>query len=613
MTVRAFSLLLAAFSFVLACWLALPPVPNPIHKPIHAWMLGKAPNDRIVADEAGDWSATIQGSPAVSAKPTAMQFRGGADALLVASKQARIRGKELTLAAWVRIDAGARKGGIIGQIQDNRYAGKGLSLGYDSLGFRFGLAAQSTGQADGTMTWLRSSVGLNTGKWTHVAATYDGTTMRLFVDGILEGTSQAQSGPIIPADAPLTIGGYVDSDEWVPFVGAIHSAELFDKALPGDAIMSLVESGQFLKSIEGGPTAAWFVVAPYLQYPTTHSISIAWETSVPVVGRVEYGLTTPLGNQVATPAGTMHVATINDLKPGTPYYYRVVCDDPAGGEVASTVLSFQTDAGPGSPFVFATIGDTQKNPRVTGQVATRALENRPAFILHLGDVVDNGSDKTEWVNELFRPCQELFGRVPVIPCIGNHERNHKYYYQYFVLPEPEYYYSFRYGDAEFFCIDSNKVLLPISEQYRWLDKALAASTAKWKFCFHHHPAYSSDSDDYGNTFSGKISAYGGMNPRQLLPLVEKYNVDMVLNGHVHLYERTHPIRGGKVDHKSGVVHLTTGGGGGKLENFVPHSSWIKAAGRVDYHMCLVQVDSQSVHLKAYDKDGILFDTWSKTK
>jgi hypothetical protein len=606
----AMTVLIALVSTVCVMLTQNPQQPVP---PAHAWLLGQAPTERFVKDQAGDWTATVQGSPAVSKNPQALQFRGGADALVIGARQARIKGKEITLAAWVRIDAGARKGGIIGQIQDNLYAGKGASLGYDSLGFRFGLAAQSTGQADGTMTWIRSSAGLNPGKWTHVAATYDGATMKLFVDGILEGSSQSQSGAIIPADAPLTIGGYIDADERVPFVGAIHSAGIYEKALSGEALLAMVESGKALKTVESGPTGVWFVVAPYLQYPTTNSISIAWETSAPVVGRVEYGLATPLGNKATTPVGTMHTVTLGDLKPGTPYFYRVVCDDPAGGEVASQILSFQTDAGPGSPFVFATIGDTQKNPRITGQVATRALENRPAFILHMGDVVDNGSDKSEWVNELFRPCQELFGRVPVIPCIGNHERNHKFYYQYFALPEPEYYYSFRYGDAEFFSIDSNKMLLPNSEQYRWLDKALAESKAKWKFCFHHHPAYSSDSDDYGDSFSGKVSTLGAANPRQLLPIVEKYNVDMVLNGHVHLYERTHPIRAGKVNHKDGVVHLTTGGGGGGLENFVPHSSWIKAVGRVDYHTCLIQVDATSIHLKAYDKDGILFDTWSKTK
>lgn len=583
-----------------------------LRKPTHSWKFegkGKATID----DLSGDWPGNVQGAPVPSAAGAGWQFRGGSDSVIVGGRGPRLKGQAITLAAWVRVDAGARKGGIIGQVQDNRYGGKGVSLGYDVAGFRLGLAAQGSGHNDGTITWLRSSSGLSPGKWTHVAGTYDGTTMRLYVNGQEEASSAAQSGPIIPANSPLVIGGYSDNDERVPFIGAIHSAEIHEAALAPLEIGGLFEAGKTLKSVPGESGAAWFVVAPYLQYPTMDSIIVSWETSREVPGRVEFGTTTPFQDKVLVKPGTMHAATISGLKPGTSYFYRVVCEDPAGGELASPILSFQTDPGPGSTFVFATIGDTQKNPRITGQVATLALENRPAFVIHVGDVVDNGADKAEWVNELFRPCQELFGRIPVLPCIGNHERNHKHYYQYFSLPEPEYHYSFRYGDAEFFSIDSNKPLIPGSAQHSWLAKALAESKAKWKICFHHHPAYSSDSDDYGNTFAGKPSRLGDMNPRLLLPLYERHGVDLVLNGHVHLYERTHPIKGGKVDMKEGIVHLTTGGGGGGLENFTPHSTWIKAVGRVDYHTCLIQVDGQSIHLKAYDKDGILFDTWSRNK
>jgi len=93
----------------------------------------------------------------------------------------------------------------------------------------------------------------------------------------------------------------------------------------------------------------------------------------------------------------------------------------------------------------------------------------------------------------------------VYPCIGNHEKNHAHYYKYFSLPKPEYYYSFKYGNAEFFVLDTNTLrdLSPKGEQYPWLEKGLAASDAKWKFVYHHHPAYSSDADDYGNTYRGR--------------------------------------------------------------------------------------------------------------
>ena len=182
------------------------------------------------------------------------------------------------------------------------------------------------------------------------------------------------------------------------------------------------------------------------------------------------------------------------------------------------------------------------------------------------------------------------------------------------MPAPEYYYSFRYGDAEFFVLDTNRTLglLPGGEQYKWLEKGLAASDAKWKFCYHHHPAYSSDADDYGNTAKGPTTA-GDLRVRQLVPLYEKYKVDMVFNGHVHAYERTWPILGGKVNQKDGVVYITSGGGGGKLEDVGPTPTFFKQEGRVDFHYCYVAIQAGTLSFKAFDQENRLFDHFTLKK
>jgi phosphodiesterase/alkaline phosphatase D-like protein len=48
-------------------------------------------------------------------------------------------------------------------------------------------------------------------------------------------------------------------------------------------------------------------------------------------------------------------------------------------------------------------------------------------------------------------------------------------------------------------IDSNRDLYEGSEQYNWLEWELSKSTAMWKIAMHHHPPYTSDSNDYGDT------------------------------------------------------------------------------------------------------------------
>jgi hypothetical protein len=234
-------------------------------------------------------------------------------------------------------------------------------------------------------------------------------------------------------------------------------------------------------------------------------------------------------------------------------------------------------------------------------------------VVHLGDTVDSGWIKDQWVNHLFGPGKELFARVPMYPCIGNHEKNHAFYYQYFSLPKPEYYYSYTYGNAEFFTVDTNKKVGPGTEQYQWLDEALGKSKAKWKFVYHHHPVYTSDDDDYGNTWKGVASGQGDRNARQLATLYDKHKVDLVFTGHVHFYERSHPIRDGKVNAADGTIYLISGGGGGSLENFAPVPPSFKAQCRSVYHICFATLVDGKLSIRAFDEYGALFDVFDVEK
>jgi predicted phosphodiesterase len=355
------------------------------------------------------------------------------------------------------------------------------------------------------------------------------------------------------------------------------------------------------------PDRLSFVIAPYLQFATRTSMTVMWESSVPGTSVVRYGI----GGLTETATGpadvTIHEVPLTGLKPATAYVYQSSTTDPAGRTLTGPLLTFQTAVEADAAYSFVLIGDTQKNPTVTARIAALAWSRRPNFVVHLGDVVDNGPDKKEWVHELFGPCADLLGRVPIYPTIGNHERNHAHYYRYFSLPAPEYYYRFRYGNADFFAVDTNKRVGPDSEQFRWLDRELGKSDAVWKFVFHHHPAYSSDDDDFGNTWKGQRSTEGDRNVRHLVPLYEKHGVDMVFSGHIHVYERTWPLREGKVDRKKGIIYLTSGGGGGKLENFGPVPTWFKAQVRSDYHFCHLAIHGGHLSLRAFDQQDRLFD------
>jgi hypothetical protein len=100
------------------------------------------------------------------------------------------------------------------------------------------------------------------------------------------------------------------------------------------------------------------------------------------------------------------------------------------------------------------------------------------------------------------------------------------------LPKP--YYTFTAGPVQFFALDTN----PIEnrerepaheEQLAWLERALAASSARWKVVYGHHPIYSTGPD--GNTEEMV---------EEVLPMLKRHQADAYLAGHEHVMEYLKP-------------------------------------------------------------------------
>lgn len=362
------------------------------------------------------------------------------------------------------------------------------------------------------------------------------------------------------------------------------------------------------------PAAALeLVVGPYLNYPTTESVVVRWETDAPATSAVRWGARVPL-EETATAEGrhTFHQVRLDGLEPASPYFYQVVSRGESGNEVESEVYTFGTAVTEDMAFGFVVFCDTQASPAVVRRLAEQAYGQRPAFTLLGGDLVTTGKNKAHWTRHFFPNMAPLNTRVPLVPILGNHENNAQLFYDYFTLPEPEYYYRFDYGNLSVFMLDSQKRLRDSSEQYQWLDKALGDCAATWKIVMLHKPAYSSDENDYGDTYKVR-SAMGDMNARWLVPLYEKHAVDLVWSGHIHTYERTWPLKGGKaVSADEGVVYMITGGGGGHLENAAPVRTPFSAKVYRGHHYCNVLVNGTTLRIEAYDLENRLFD-WLELK
>ena len=561
--------------------------------------------------------ATVEGDPVVVDDPFGQSLMLSRDTKILVRQDWKqvepyLPKREMTVSAWVAVNQRQPWGGIVAVAQDNGGAEKGWVLGYDEHHFHFALASTGADDGDGRMTYLKGSTAYELGRFYHVVGVYDGAKMQLFVNGRLDGQSNEQSGSLLyPDAAPLVLGRYLDANEEHPHVGRLRDVAIYDLAAkPAWAAHAFAHQQQLvaLAPVEPEPPEFGFAVKPYLQFVTPTGITVMWQTTRDATGRVHFGETAEVPQHLDGDGNhSIHEITLADLQVETQYFYRVSSTDADGATIESEVRTFQTANKPETPFAFAIISDTQDNRPIALKVSEMAWAQRPNFVLHPGDLVGVGTKDEDWTQEFFPSMEPLISRVALIPVLGNHERNARNYYDYMSLPAPEYYYEFTYGNAHFFMIDSNKKVGPDSEQYKWLDAALAKCTATWKFVCHHHPPYSSDENDYGDLWKTNKSTRGDMRVRQLAPLYDKHGVDIVWCGHIHSYERTWPLHGDNVTQDQGTIYMITGGGGGGLETAGPFKPYFQNNVRHGHHYCMVAINGGVLEFKAFDIENRLFD------
>ena len=246
------------------------------------------------------------------------------------------------------------------------------------------------------------------------------------------------------------------------------------------------------------------------------------------------------------PAAYQHEAVLTGLRPGARYRWRV------RQGAATWEGGFLANRGPDADHArFAVVADLGSGDDAERAVARGIQAWEPEFVVAPGDIVYNHGGWDEFGPRFFEPYAPLLGQVPFYPALGNHDvrtEDGAPYLAAFALPqEPggERYYAFDHGPARFWALDSTQSLRPGSAQAEWLARDAAASAARWKIAFFHHPPFS----------TGLHGGHGAIR-RDLVPLLARLGFDLVLNGHDHHYERFHP--------QDGVTYVITGGGGGLL-------------------------------------------------
>ena len=328
------------------------------------------------------------------------------------------------------------------------------------------------------------------------------------------------------------------------------------------------------------------IKGPYLQFNRPEEMIVLWETDSPGPSRVDYGPTEEFGQCVdQTAPMTLHCVALQALESETTYHYRIRTQEAQAGP-----FTFRTAVDDSTSFAFAVFGDSRTSPEQSAGISRQMASHQPHFFLHSGDLVSNGTMYEQWEEQFFSPLGEAIARIPIFPVLGNHEQNSAHFYNFF--PSGSW-YSFDCGNARFIALDTNIAsggFAPGTEQYAWLERSLAETSALWRVVWFHHPPYSSG--NHGPSVEQREA---------LAPLLEQYQVDVVFNGHDHIYERSFPMRANRRDDESGVIYVVTGGGGAPLYP-VDAGEWTAFATSV-HHCCIVSIDGPHLRWRIYDLDG----------
>jgi len=203
--------------------------------------------------------------------------------------------------------------------------------------------------------------------------------------------------------------------------------------------------------------------------------------------------------------------------------------------------------------------------------AATSREPKAAFFVNMGDLVDNGEDKSQWQAWL-GSVAVASDKMPVVPVMGNHEtytltwgvRLPHAYLRY--LPSPAndsddfdgYYYSFDYGDAHFIVLNTQweefdgKRPGLLAEQKAWLKNDAAVSRKKWKIVLLHK-------DVLQYRINGRPQRPEGISEvgREFMPLFDELGIDLVFTAHLHTYRNRGKIRNFQAD-DAGPCYILTG-------------------------------------------------------
>ncbi|WP_304518258.1 purple acid phosphatase family protein [Cecembia rubra] len=306
-----------------------------------------------------------------------------------------------------------------------------------------------------------------------------------------------------------------------------------------------------------------------------------------------------------------HKVKLKDLEPGKLYSYRV-----GGSGFWSSWMDINMqiqDTG----FRFIFMGDAQNDLfSLWSRVIRKAFDEAPdaSMVLHVGDLINHSQNDYEWA-EWFEAAGPILNRLPQVAVPGNHEyikdESEKkvglspFWNAQFNFPEngpnglEDQAYYLDYYNCRFIMLNSNE---KIELQANWLEGVLAESLKKWIIVMFHHPVLSGAD---GRVNEGVLKFWK--------PLLDKYKVDLVLQGHDHVYGRGNKVNSGlnEWDENSGTTYVVAVSGR-KMYPLGDHP-WMQKKQQDLQTYQVISVTETALKFEAFKSNGEIFDAFEILK
>ena len=350
--------------------------------------------------------------------------------------------------------------------------------------------------------------------------------------------------------------------------------EPFDLQLLGSSGLHVVR-GPFVRITHNGGASIFF------ETDERAVATISWRSESGKQGEVTTGVSFPQA---------LHEVHLRTLPQGEAITYRVELrsSERPDARLSAGPFRFFTPARAGQPFRFVVYGDTRSNPKRHAEAVQRLLSFDPALVIHTGDMSPTGRSYERWGRDWFGPARPMLESRTVLIVPGNHDRPHPMYRWYAAAQPPRRGFVVDWGDVRFIGVDMAERYRPGSRQYREIERALETAGTRWKVIVNHENPYS--------CVPGRIPGHRGAR-KVLVPLFEKYRVDVVFSGHDHVYARTTPI--------NGVTYIVSGGGGAPSYRARPQP--YTAVCERTHHLIQASVKGDRMTLKAVGLDGRVID------